>query len=416
MFLCRIARYKTKNNWKSFLLVILVSFFCSSIFITSGIFSNYFYRQSISYRITNYSKSSNTGNCYIGFEINDNNGYSGFQDLFEQVRELNEINYNRVGYGFDLVFDDSSPDFSKWQSYTVAEKELQELTGSQNLTICPSPYNWVSNNKHEIWNLNMLFNENNFSIGQDASNFCSIPISWATSLLNKDGLDINDYRALLGQTITITYKNIKSSTVQNLKWTISNIFLEDEVFEKMYSAYGWFIPCYTSLPSFEDPSVVIDFGVSTFSNEITLQNMIKTIGITNATPYMNVSNLSEPVHFDGLDFKKELLNFNNVGLKDNYYLLLLSLLSLCIVITWSIFLLKKGKYNYVILSFSQILGIAMSVVLTKFSIFSNQLVLPISIYFIFITAILSIIINALLSHCRKKTLICKELKIDVFKL
>lgn len=418
MFLCRFARYKVRKNWKLFLPVILLSFICSSIFITSGLLSNNFYRQTISYRISNYCKNSNTDNCYIGFEIDGSNGYTGFQNLFDKVRELNQMNYNRIGYGFSLVFDGSSPTLSEYRSYTIDEKELQELTDNQSLTVCPSPYNWVSNNTHEIWKLKMLFNENDFSIGQDASNFCSIPISWASTLLKKEGLgtnDLNNYQTLLGKTITLRYRNPKDTSIQRLKWTISNIFYEDDVFENMYAAYGWFIPCYTSLPSFDYPSIVIEFGVSTFSNEITIQNMIDKIGISNATPYINFSHLSDPTAFNGSEFKDELLNFNNVGISDKCFILTLGLLSLFIAIFWAVFLLKKGKYNSWIFAISQILGIGLSVSLLKILIFKDQLILPISIYFIFITFVSSIIINALLSHS-KKAQRYKELRTDVFKL
>ena len=104
--------------------------------------------------------------------------------------------------------------------------------------------------------------------GVKSSNFAYIPLSAANNMLFKEGVShpvLDDYKSLIGKTVSLDFYDYDTLSHQTLNWCISNIVYEDETSNYFYSRLGNVLFTYTSLPVFEYPSLFISFGHSRFA-------------------------------------------------------------------------------------------------------------------------------------------------------
>ena len=341
MFLPKLAKYKAVRKVSSFIisfsyLVLFAIGLCSLEAKTNGFMQN-----EIASEISEAALKGEDEYAYIGFTIDGCQSSPDFTEIFQLSRNLDLQNFNRTGYSVQTVFDANTSNlFSQTHEYKIENKPIVSLVDNSPISLLPSPLNYINNCVHEIWKLKMLFDERNLSINERHDNFCFIPESWALALLRQQGIENptnEQIHSVIGKSIEISYKNKISLKTIDLSWTISNVFIEDETFESLYRQYGWFLPCYiAALPSYEYPSVVVQFGKSVYTNKYYLGKINEYFGARLEESFFVSDELKSINHLDLQKFTNSLKSFNDLGIDDKGFYII-SILSAIILLLINVF-------------------------------------------------------------------------------
>lgn len=421
MFLPKLAKYKAVRKVSTFIisfsyLVLFAIGLCSLEAKT-----NEFMQNEIASEISETALRGEDEYAYIGFTIDDCQSSPDFTDIFQLSRNLDLQNFNRTGYSVQTVFDANVSNlFSQTYEYKIENKPIVPLVGNSPISLLPSPLNYINNYVHEIWKLKMLFDERNISINEGHNNFCFIPESWALALLSQQGIESptnEQIHSVIGKSIEITYKNKISLQTVNLSWTICNVFIENETFESLYKQYGWFVPCYVSaLPSYEYPSVVVQFGKSVYTNKYYLSKIHEYFGDRLEESFFLSDELKSNSPVDLQKFTDSLKSFNNLGMDDKRFYII-STLAAFILLFINIFVITTKNHltqiSYILISsFAYI--IAKMIIFMLFGIAPSAFSASSIIFFATVIAI--VLVDYVLKHSLFYKSKCYGLKTDFYRL
>lgn len=403
MFLLKLAKYKAVRKISTF----IISFSCLALFAI-GLSSleaktNEFMQNEIASEISKTALRDEYEYAYLGFTIDGCQSSSDFTDIFQISRNLDLQNFNRTGYSVQTVFDANTSNlFSQTHEYKIENKPIVSLVDNSPISLLPSPLNYISNCVHEIWKLKMLFDELNLSINGGHDNFCFIPESWALALLRQQGIESptnEQIHSVIGKSIEISYKNKISLKTIDLSWTISNVFIEDETFESLYRQYGWFLPCYiAALPSYEYPSVVVQFSKSVYTNKYYLGKINEYFGARLEESFFVLDELKSNNHLDLQKLTDSLKSFNDLGMDDKKFYII-STLAAFILLLINVFAITTQnpltQISYILISsFAYI--IAKLIIFVLFGIASGAFTASSIIFFATVIAIM--LVDYVLKH------------------
>lgn len=403
MFLLKLAKYKAIRKASAF----IISFSCLVLFAV-GLCSleaktNGFMQNEIASEISETALRDEYEYAYLGFTIDGCQSSPDFTEIFQISRNLNLQNFNRTGYSIQTVFDaNTSNSFSKTHEYKIENEPIVSLVGDNPISLLPSPLNYINNYIHEIWKLKMLFDERNLSINVSHDNFCFIPESWALALLRQQGIESptnEQIHSVIGKSIDISYINKTSLKTIDLSWTISNVFLEDETFESLYRQYGLFLPCYiAALPSYEYPSVVVQFGKSVYTNKYYLGKINEYFGARLEESFFVLDELKSNNHLDLQKLTDSLKSFNDLGMDDKRFYII-STLAAFILLLINVFAITTQnpltQISYILISsFAYI--IAKLIIFLLFGIAPGAFTTSSIIFFVTVIAI--VLVDYVLKH------------------
>lgn len=329
-----IGKYRLRkiSSCKIFFSIIL-NLFVGGIAGFIGTFASTSVQESVSSIFA--EAASNTYDKKINFISTSVNFFdkSDFIKLYDfAIQKQRDIYDTRIFSFFPGYFSNSaSNDLYHYSSVDIfgSDKPISLLPSFTNsINISNGSY------KHEIWDLNMIFDGNvtTSSDGIDTTNFCYISKSSAERMLWNDGIDypsLEDFKSLTGRSIAVNYTSPSGS--ENLYWTISNIFYEDDTYIYYKNIIGDFIPCfYLNLPTYSYPSIAIGFGYSSFSCSEQIENYLDLVhfaGNQSLTLIGYNQNIVTESNFEPL-----LEDYSQRGISQNYIVLMCSIFILLTII------------------------------------------------------------------------------------
>lgn len=352
---------------------LLCSIFSSFTFYAIGSTSNQARKNEVASLISNGAKSEESG--YLNLNLTRTNAETAqdYYEVFNLSNQIKGLNFNRTGYKVFPGYSQNNQLFSENYEYTVLGKTISVL---------PSPVNSINlfngRYSHEIWGGDFMFPPQGFSTNEGDTNFCYIPKEIANALLINLPAG-SGYDSLIGQSLTISFidKTYENNS-QTLKWTILNIFDYDEKSYYLYDQFGLFICCYNYLPSYNFPSIYIQFGRSLFTNRYYLDWLNQNV---NFSTYSFEINRNEGKNFNLNKFTYSYFNYYSSGLEMSLLILCFVAVSVLFLLIECLFCFTKHRFKTWIVVFSHLLGICIGMLSVYAFSFMGFGLSPISTYF-----------------------------------
>lgn len=265
------------TRWKNFLFGFVLCFVLGALGSLSigfaGNYSDFMYRTDVANVLSNAASFSPYESIQLNVASKNAKNRSDYIDLFQRASEIDSLNFNRLKFNCWSLYDRSNPLFSESWSLQFANSDFAEETFNGPLSLLVSPFH--SNNEtsvgyvHEIYQFQTIFEKNLFSLQNGCSNFFFLPQSIADELLLKMGVPNpgrQDYESLIGQSFDFEYIDHLSGERSIVWWSLSNIFIEDDVYLEAADNFGPFVVCYLGLPNFTGASLSLKLRRSVFSD------------------------------------------------------------------------------------------------------------------------------------------------------
>lgn len=273
-----------------------------------GSFSQYSAQEAVANQVADAAAKSEDGQFTIltNFDFNDSEATrSNYIEVFNISRDWFLSRVTKHSYESYAGFFTCNPDFSEQFSY-----KARDLYGDAEISLLVSPVNSLildanGSKYHEIWHLTMMFSKNhvNPNDGYDSSNFCYLPEDGARNLLRSRGIfepKEEDFQSLIGTTFTVEFENKLLDETSLLEWNIANIVIDSEESEYFESRFGYYLPCYLGLPSFDNFSISVDFGKTAFLGIDYLKN-ISSLNAGDSKSYSYGFNSDDQFDFSAND-------------------------------------------------------------------------------------------------------------------
>lgn len=377
-----ILKYRIFHRFWRYFCSFFIGFAFTSACILVGTQSNQSVRNGIAGMISSAALASDSQFLNLNLTKTDSATRTDHIDAFNLASEINDLDFNRTGYNVYAGYN---------QYNSLFADKYQYLVGGNSVSVLASPVNSLNpvgdTYTHEIWGGDFLFPPNGFTIQSGDSNFCYIPVSLADDLISKNSLD--GYETLIGTSLKIDFINkTDPSLSRTLSWTIRNIFDYNNASAVLNQQFGTYICCYYSLPTYEYPSVCIQFGHSLYTNRHYLNWLKENIDLNEYSFGLNF-NLESSFQLD--EFVDEFVNNYYSGFSDTVFELICGLTLLLTIILECCFLFMKhhlASWPFAIISLA---GICFgSLFVHLFSMFGFGLS-PTSLYFSAVYFLLSLI-------------------------
>lgn len=264
-------------RWKHHLFGTVLSFILAlagSVAIgMAGKYSNFTYRTEVASLISDAAAHSLYGEVQLSLAAKSGESRTDYIELFNQAQAIDDMNFNRLKFTCWSLYDRGNPLFSEswgisFNGYGFGDDEYNE-----NLSLLASPVH--SNNEttdgfvHEIYKFQTIFEKNHLAITTGCTNFFFIPQSLANEILLKEGIaepTTDDYATLVGRPFEFKYENYVTGEQSVLRWSVANIFVENDLYLEANANFGPFVVCYFGLPNYIGGSISLTMRKSVFSN------------------------------------------------------------------------------------------------------------------------------------------------------
>ena len=367
-----IIKYRIFHRFWRYFCLFFIGFAFTSACILVGTQSNQSVRNGIADMISSAALASDSNFLNLNLTKTDSETRTDHIEAFNLASEIKSLDFNRTGYNVYSGYNQFSSLF--------AEK-YQYLVGGSSVSVLASPVNSLTRvgdtYTHEIWGGDFLFPPNGFAIQSGDSNFCYIPVSLADDLISKNSLD--GYEALIGTSLKIDFINkTDPSLSRTLSWTIRNIFDYNNASVILNEQFGSYICCYYSLPTYEYPSVCIQFGHSLYTNRYYLDWLKESVDLTEYTFGLNFnSNFAFQIE----KFVDEFVNNYYRGFSDAVFELILGLILILTVIIECCFLFSKYRLSSWPFAIVSLIGICFGSLFINLFLMLGHGLSPISLYF-----------------------------------
>ena len=321
----------------------------------AGKYTNFVYRTETAYVISDAASHSPYEEVQLSIAAKSTETRTDYLSLFNQAQEIDDMNFNRLKFTCWSLYDRGNPLFSQSWGISFKNYGFEDYKFNENLSLLVSPVH--SNNKtssgyvHEIFRFKTIFDENELSIASGCTNFFFLPQSLADELLYRQGIAnpaTGDYERLIGQPFEFFYVNYATGEQATLKWSVANVFVENDAYNEAAANFGPFVVCYFALPNYDGGSISLTMRKSVFSNRWYLDKVTDSFSKSDFVYSLNLRTaegiLSDDVNSQFLEL---LSNYSTAGLSDKAFFLISLVASLVTIVLVEIvlFLFHKPAYH-----------------------------------------------------------------------
>lgn len=276
-----------KNKRITALILLLLSFFSSSLVISSGFLSKTKNVDIFSEYIADISKNHTKNGKYSWIAVSDRENNKKMPNLVGTVDEYNywKYAYRHSNFAYAKIANANKKINCYYSDLEKPNDSLVFLTAGSNESVLLNS-NGKEHYRHDFYDIYLMF-KNNKKINSNDSNFCSISKKRATELLKKTtgvvDRDFSDeeYFSLIGTSINFSINNDKYS------WTIDDIYIDEfeqndkrgEFFANLTKTVGEFVLAFNLLPNDLLNSDVYFFDSHSFQNKSKIERIISAYTI-----------------------------------------------------------------------------------------------------------------------------------------
>ena len=261
----------------------------------AGKYSNFTYRTEVASIISDAAGHSSYEEVQLSLAAKSGESRTDYIELFNQAQAIDDMNFNRLKFTCWSLYDRGNPLFSQSWDISFNDYSFEDKEYNENLSLLVSPVH--SNNEttdgfvHEIYKFQTIFEKNRLAITTGCTNFFFIPQSIADEILFREGIaepTIDDYETLIGRPFEFKYENYVNGEQSILKWSLANIFVENDLYNEANANFGPFVVCYLGLPNYVGGSMSLTMRKSVFSNRWYLDKLNESCPQTDYVYRLNL--------------------------------------------------------------------------------------------------------------------------------
>lgn len=264
-------------RWKNFIFGFTLCFVLGVLGSLSigfaGNYSDFMYRNNVAKVVSNAAAFSPYEAIHLTVASKACESRSDYIELFNRAFEIDKLNFNRLKFNSWSLYDTSNPLFSNSWSLRLVNCELSDKTINEPLSLLVSPFhsNYETDGGfvHEIYKFQTMFEKNMLTASSGCTNFFYLPKTAADELLLDEGIaepTTKDYESLIGRSFEFEYNDNVTGQQSIVHWSLSNIFIEDDIYLEASDTFGPFVVCYLGLPNFSGASISLKLRRSVFSD------------------------------------------------------------------------------------------------------------------------------------------------------